>query len=83
MFLRDRFGLLECHIKFICDDSDDKTRAGHNLPDSTSTEILHYLLNNSATLQEISNGRLEFRTGAGAMHGYANAMVVSILNRLF
>ena len=32
---RDRFGLLECHLKFMCYDSDDKTRTGHNLPDSS------------------------------------------------
>lgn len=29
------------------------------------------LAKQSATLQEISNGRLEFRTGAGAIHNYA------------
>jgi alkanesulfonate monooxygenase SsuD/methylene tetrahydromethanopterin reductase-like flavin-dependent oxidoreductase (luciferase family) len=62
--------LLDCYIKFICYDSNYKTRAGHNLPDY-SIQNIALLAKQSATLQEISNGRLEFRTGAGATHNYA------------
>ena len=40
------------------------------------------LAKQAATFQEISNGRLEFRTGAGATPQYAVPMVASLWNRL-
>jgi alkanesulfonate monooxygenase SsuD/methylene tetrahydromethanopterin reductase-like flavin-dependent oxidoreductase (luciferase family) len=65
-----RFGLLDCHIQFK--PLTNKIKLGpvitYLYPQYRSIALL---AKQATTFQEISNGRLEFRTGAGATPQYA------------